>query len=350
MRAALTTLPILCVTAALASCGGGGSDDPDVEPPARPFAAALASVGGGGEGASLGVGWVDQPRLSGLPVGERGRLEAALAPNATSVVDASAGLERRFGFDPRDARSLVSVGGSYAFGLRLEGVRGSRLERALVDAGGRLRPAEDGARFVDVGGYASVPPPLLALGVTGLGARDAFAPDRTVLAISDTARAALLGRGGRLIDQPVYAAAASCVGNVAAARLVPAKLLRSTELGFDLVALGVSAPPAGGPGSEVLCLLGGEPERADALAQELESALASSARDPVTGEPLARSISSAEVERIDLGEVPSVRARLELASGAPPGFVFEALARGGVVAYLGAGAPHPEGGPLSLEP
>lgn len=45
-----------------------------------------------------------------------------------------------------------------------------------------------------------------------------------------------------------------------------------------------------------------------------------------------------------------MRARLELAPGAPPGFLFEALARGSVVAYLGAGAPHPEGGPLSLEP
>src|ERR687888_17339 len=78
---------------------------------------------------------------------------------------------------PLSAQRLVSVGGSYAFGLRLD-------------------------------------------------------------AISGGARASLLGRGGRLLGQPVYRAAAHCLGDVIAARVIPDKLLLSTELGVGLVAVG----------------------------------------------------------------------------------------------------------------
>jgi len=140
--------------------------------------------------------------------------------------------------------------------------------------------AAEGARLLRIGGYAEVPGPLLRVGVSGLGARDAFAPKRTVLAISERARAALLGRGGRLLEQPPYAAAASCLDDVIAARLVPDRLVLSTELGTDLVAVGIGRPAgADRPEQEVLCLLGGTAADADRNAAALRDSLDPRSRD-----------------------------------------------------------------------
>ena len=61
----------------------------------------------------------------------------ALLPNAGSVIEAAPRLRERFGIDPFAADRLISVGGSYAFGLRLEGVDGTRLRESLIAAGGR---------------------------------------------------------------------------------------------------------------------------------------------------------------------------------------------------------------------
>src|SRR5919201_362031 len=213
----------LAITASLALMGcGGGSANPT---PSGPLADALADVGGGGENGSLGGGWAD-PRLVEKSGAGADLIAAALGPNAGSVVEAAPRLRRRFGFDPLSAERLVSVGGSYAFGLRLDGVDGRRLGRALARAGGsvhRSGPLE----VVNVGGYAVVPDPLTAAEVDGLGARDAFGPDLTVLAISEMARASLLGRGGRLLGQADYPAAADCLVDVIAARMIPDKLLLS---------------------------------------------------------------------------------------------------------------------------
>ncbi len=312
---------VLIALGALGACGGAEDSEPAPEPEGA-FAGALASVGGGGVGASLGVGWVAESELSALPAPDRERLERALGPNATTIVVAAPALRRRYGFAPRRAGELVSVGGSYAYGLRLDGIGGAGLVRALLDAGGRASFADE-ARLVDVGGYAVVPAPLLELGVNGLGARDAFARDRVVLAISDRARDALLGRGGRLLEQPAYIAAASCLGEVVAARLVPAKLLHSTELGTDLIAAGVRADASEGEGSELICLLGGDPEAADRLADSLAHSLSEDA-----------ALASADVERLELGGTEVVRAELELRRRARAGFVFDALAGGDLAAVL----------------
>lgn len=338
---------LIATAVVLSGCGERRETIP--APPEGAFTAALATVDGPAETVSTGVGWLDQAALIQAG-GDPGSIGDALAPNASALLAASPRLARRFGFDPRRARQLLSVAGSYAFGLRLDGLDGERLEAALLRAGGRARRVGP-LTLVDIGGYAVVPEPLLDAGVRGLGARDAFAPDRTVLAISDTARAALLGGAGPLIDSPAYAAAADCLGDVVAARLIPAKLVRSTELGTDLVALGVERPDAGGgarPGREVICLVGSSPAGADAIADALSAALAPGAEDPVSSEPIDDSVAAAEVERYGDRGLELVRARLELAPARAPGFVYEAYARGSVAAYLGFGAPHPEGvGPVS---
>jgi hypothetical protein len=320
----------LAACAVLAGCGGTDEEPPPA--PSTPFAQALATLGGGGEGASLGVGWVDGHALR---AGGGGDLGQALGPNASSVVEVAPALRRRFGLDPLAARTLVSVGGSYAFGLRLDGVPAGRLPQALIAAGGRERQAGDGVRYVGVDGYASVPPPLLELGVRGLGARDAFSADRVVLAISGRARDSLLGVGGRLIDQPQYVAAAECVGDAVAARLVPAKLLQSTELGVDLVAAALRPHGA----EEVLCVFAGDAGRADADAAALERGLALRARDPVTRRRIGEELKSVRVERRTYGTVEAVRVEIERRPASPRGYVLRDVANGALARYLVAAAP-----------
>jgi hypothetical protein len=317
------TAVVVAVTLAVAGCG----DTPSTPPPTGPLAEAVATVGGGGAHGLLGIGWADPQLVAETSAGAE-LIGDALGPNARSVIEEAPRLRRRFGFDPLTAERLVSVGGSYAFGLRLDGVDGQRLGQRLVEAGGRARRAGE-LELVDIGDYAVVPEPLLRSGVFGLGARDAFSRNLTVLAISETARDALLGRGDRLLDEPTYRAAAGCLGDVIAARLIPDNLLLSTDLGVDLVALGVSKAER-----EVLCVLGGTAERAGEVASALKSSLAPNAREPVTREPISDSVAAAEVVRDRYEGVEVVRAKLTLAAGQSPGFLFGAVSRGSLVGLI----------------
>jgi hypothetical protein len=311
----------LLLTVWLLGCG----DDSPPRPPG-PLADALSEIGGGGEHGSLGVGWSEPAlaRQAGVPP----RLIArSLAPNAETVVERRAVLSRRYGFDPLSAERLISVGGSYAFGLRLDGVDGTGLREALIGAGGRAKDG-DGIQIVDVGSYAQVPDPLRSAGIFGLGARDAFGPSSTVLAISLTARAALLGRGDRLIEQPVYRAAADCLGDVVAVRMIPDKLLLSTDVGADLVALGIAR------GREVLCVLGGTGDRAMEIAANLRVALAPGARDPRLGTPISAEVRAPEVETSSYDGVEEVRAAVTPVGGRPRGFFLSTVGRGSLVQMI----------------
>ena len=307
---------------ALAGCGS----EPEDRPPSGPLAETLADVGGGGANGSLGIGWAE-PRVVEEGGAGAGLIADALGPNAGSVIEVAPLLRRRFGFDPLSAERLVSVGGSYAFGLRLDGVDGRQLGVALTRADDRVEQT-DRLELADVGDYAVVPEPLLRAGVRGLGARDAFGRALTVLAISETARASLLGRGDRLLEQPIYRAAADCLGDVVAARMIPDKLLLSTELGVEMVALGVAGS------REVLCVLGGTSERAGEVAASVESSLASDAREPRSGESMADLVRAFDVATAPYEGVEVVRAELTLADGQPPGFLFDAVSRGSLAELI----------------
>jgi hypothetical protein len=313
----------LALCLCLSACG----DDSEPPVPPGPLAATLSEVGGGGEHGSTGVGWTE-PRLARRAGVSPELMADALGPNAQSVIEAAPELRRRFGLDPLSANRLVSVGGSYAFGLRLDGIDAARLRASLLRAGGKPKPG-DGADLVDVGGYAQVPEPLLGAGVFGLGARNAFSPDFTVLAISANARATLLGRnGGLLIDQPIYRAAADCLGDVVAARMVPERLLLSVEVGIELVAAGIARD------REVLCVLGGTGERGRDTAAGLRASLAPDARDPRTGEPISKLIEpGARVETSSYEDVDVVRAEVTPVAGRP-GFFFGAIHRGSLLQML----------------
>jgi hypothetical protein len=310
---------------ALMGCDGGSED----QPPNGPLAEALADVGGGGAFGSLGIGWTE-PEVAQRRGASRELIANALSPNAGSVVEAAPQLRRRFGFDPLSADRLVSVGGSYAFGLRLDGIDGRQLGRAVTRAGGRVRRSGE-IELADIGGYAVVPEPLVRAGVHGLGARDAFGRALTVLAISARARATLLGEGDRLLDEPIYRAAADCLGDVVVARMVPDKHLISTELGVNLVAIGVDGE------REVLCVLGGTAERAEDVAGNLETSLAPDAREPRTGESMADLVGAADVATSSYEGVEVVRAELTLAAEQSPGFLFATVARGSLVEMMNAG-------------
>lgn len=302
---------------ALAGCGGGSESTP----PQGPLAEALGEVSGSeASSGALGVGWSDPQQARAGGVGPR-LIADALGPNARTVLEAAPALRRRFGIDPLAAERLISIGGSYAFGLRLDGIDGKRLRDALLRAGGTAHRS-DGFELVNVAGYAEVPEPLLRSQVFGLGARDAFGPSVTALAISETARDSLLGRGRRAIDQPTYRAAAGCLGEVLVARMIPDKLLISVDLGVDLVAIGV------GREREVLCLLGGTPERADQVAANLRQGLAPGATEPRTGEPIAAQVRSVEVSRSSSEGVEVVRATMTPAASDSRDFLFGTIGRG----------------------
>jgi hypothetical protein len=327
VRRRLAIALAVALSFALTACG----DDSDQSVPPGPLADALAEVGGGGEHGSLGFGWTE-PRLARAAGVDAQLMATALGPNAETFVQTAPELRRRFQLDPLSAQRLVSVGGSYAFGLRLDGVDVRGLRDALARAGGRAKTGDD-AELMDVGSYAEVPQPLLQSGVLGLGARDAFGSDFAVLAISLTARAALLGRGDRLIDQPIYRAAADCLGDVVAARMVPDKLLLSVETGIELVAVGIERE------REVLCVLGGSADRAREVAAALRTSLAAGARDPRTGEPIADFIEpGAEVETSSYEGVEVVRAEVTPVASRR-GFFFGTIARGSLVQMISGSSP-----------
>jgi hypothetical protein len=314
---------LVLALAILAGCGGG---DEAPAPPTGPLAEALAQLGGGGEG-TIGVAWAD-PAL----VRESGNgpdlIAKALGPNAGSVIEARSELRRRFGLDPLAARDLISVGGSYAFGLRLDGVDGRRLASRLASDGGRER--RDGElRLIDIGDYAVTPDAFVDIGVQGLGAFDALGPDIAVLAISGRARDSLLGRSEPLLDEAEYRAALDCLGDVVAARIIPDGLLLSVDLGVTLVAVGERRD-----GGEVLCTLGGSAERAAGIARALGTTLAPEARDWITRERIGDSIASSAVETGSYEGVEFVRADLTLQPDTKPGFVFGALIRASVVGWI----------------
>jgi hypothetical protein len=321
-----STFRALAAVVALAFALNGCGDDGDEPAPTGPFAETLAAIGGGGAHGSLGVGWADPQLVEESGVGPR-LIADALSPNASSLIEAAPRIRRVFGFDPLRAERLASIGGSYAFGLRLEGVDGRRLAEALVRAGGRPRQ-EGELEVIDIGDYAVVPEPLLRLDVRGLGAFDALGPDVVVLAISDRARAALLGRGDRLIDEPAYRAAADCLGDVVAVRMVPDKLLLSSEVGIDAVAVGVTGD------TEVMCVVGGTSERAADVASGLERTLAPNGRDPVSGERISDSLTEIEVVSDSYDGVQWVRAEGQAAGDRPRGYFFSTISLGSLVPLI----------------
>ena len=74
----------------------------------------------------------------------------------------------------------------------------------------------------------------------------------------------------------------------------------------------------------------------------MREAFAPGAREPVTGEPMSRLFESADVERLELEEVPAARAELVPARGQEPGVLFRVFPRGSTLTYVGLREPFPD--------
>ena len=326
-------LSVLALCGAVFGCGEPGETTPD-EPEPTGFELALEEVGEGILPSGTGFGWIDL--AANRP---SSRTATALGPD--SVADPGfRGLDA-FGIEPGDSDSITSLVASYTLGVRLDEVPTQRLSRSL-DAAGADAERSDGWMLYDHPGFA-VPypsPPLSHLGA--LGSRIAIRGDSVVLARVDTARRALLGRGESPISRdPMLALAAECLGEVESARTQPANFTHNAEASPDLLAVGVSA--GAGPPAEVLCAIGTSVARADEQAEALRESFAAGAKDRVTRRPIADSVGDVEVDQLSGDGVYAARARLELAAGEPPGFLYGAIFRGSLLTFVGAPVPIPGG-------
>jgi hypothetical protein len=302
----------------------------------------MATVGAAASPPAAGIAWVDVPVLEreGEDLKTWGD---GLGPVADEALEAGAGL-RRVGLEARPASAVISIGGSYAFGVRVDGVDGQRLARTLDRAGAVASHSGDWTLY-DIGDQGDTPRPLQEAGMLGLGARSATSDRQVVIASNGDARASLIGEGTPYSGDASFALAASCLGDVVAARILPAgRFLRSAEIGADLLAMGVerdgSAASADGPTHEVLCAIGDSAEGADRDAAALRRSLEPTARDLLTDQRIGDLIASSSITRVSAGDLEGTRVRLELARSTPPGFLFDTLTRGSLAAYLGLGEPH----------
>jgi hypothetical protein len=310
----------------LAGCGGGEDelDSPSEEP--TEFARALEGIGQGAAPEGTGFGWIDIAAIREAAGPDAVRAVArALGPGADELLERGAGIERAIGFDPLAADAVTSLGASYAFGIRLDGVRAVRLGDLLRDAGARDYPIGAWTGY-DLGeqGQASTSGPLAAL--DNLGSRVAIRPGAAILARVDSARHALLGVGESPLADERLAFATACLGDVDAARTLPGA-------SPALIAIGRRPGPSSAP-AEVLCAIGDSAADAERRAEALTEAFAPDAAEPLTGQPMSELVASAEIDQLADGELHAARARLAPVPGAPAGLLFRALVRGSVLPYV----------------
>jgi hypothetical protein len=315
----------------MAGCGEDGSE-PDAQ---TRLEESLATVSAS-EPLGVGFGWIDVERLreGEEPLaGAMGWAAGALGPGARGLAE-NARAVARSGVDPLAADTLISTATSYTLALRLDGADPERAAAAFERAGGRARDAGEWTNF-DLGRDWAIPdePRLEALG--SLAARPAVRPGAVLLARSTLARDAMERPEPPAIEAPEVAAAAGCLGDVVAARLVLNNHTHLPNSGPEVLAFGVSSADRE---REVLCLVG-TGERVRRATEALEAAFGGGGTDGVSGEPLDDLVAGAEVEARDQGELAVRRVAVTRAPGTAPGFLFGAFDRGSLLTYLGLQPP-----------
>lgn len=341
LRSAQAAIAGVAVGAVLACGGCGGNDEPAPAPPPPPetrLLDALESIGGAEAFTGTGYGWIDMQALrSGGDLDQELDWAArALGPGGDQLVlqpDSTTGLGVRLA----DARRLVSLSGSYVFGVRADGVETEAPDDALREAG--ARPAEGAAwtRF-NLGPPATRPLGGELESVGALVSRTALRDDSLVLARTDEVRADLEGDGTRASEAPAARASATCLGEVDAARIVPDNFTHLPNVGPDVMAFGVEAAE-GGTRREVLCAIDESADEIEKAEAGMREAFEPGAVDAATGERISSLIAGAEIERLDLDGLEVARARLELSPTNEPGFLFGAFVRGSIVTYFGLQPP-----------
>jgi hypothetical protein len=331
------------VAAGAVLAAGCGGDDTDAAPPPPPASEgrlldALESIGGGEAFTGTGYGWIDVQALRAGGDWDRdldwaGR---ALGPGGDRLVveaGSTAGLDVRLA----DARRLVSLSGSYVFGLRADGVDTEAAEDALRAAGAKPTQGSPWTRL-DLGPPASRPLGSDLEQVGALASRTAVSDDSLVLARMDDARTDLEGEGTPASEAPAGRASATCLGDVDAARIVPNNFTHLPNVGPDVMAFGVEQSDHG-ERAEVLCAIDETAEEIDKAEAGMRAAFEPGAVDEVTGERISSLVDDVEIERLELDGLPVVRARLDPSPTNGPGFLFGAFVRGSLVTYLGLQPP-----------
>jgi hypothetical protein len=113
-----------------------------------------------------------------------------------------------------------------------------------------------------------------------------------------------------------------------AVRMIPDQLVIAADLGVNLIGIGVTGD------GEILCALGGTPERADDVAAALERMLAPDARDPVSGERIGKSLGGVEVEHSQSDGVEVVRAEGKAAGPRPSGYFLHTVGLGSLARLI----------------
>jgi hypothetical protein len=322
----------ILVVALLSGCGSGGSSRPEQSG----LEHGLGSIGGGQRTVGAGYGYGDLVALRGQaePLSESIRWAAkALGPGADDIIDdESARLSA--GFRPEAADRIVSIAGSYAFGMRFDGVEADPgLTDELVRLGAKASQVSPWT-FYDLGGERSRPigSDLEPLG--SLVARTAVSTNSVVLARSDTARADLAGRGAPVTTSPELEAAIACLGPVAAARVLPSNFTYLPNIGPDLIALGVRFEPDGTV-HEVFCALDESGSEIDHAAAGMRKSFVLHGGGRFNGRPLSGLVTNAHVSVEQNGDFAVARADLTRRKGQEPGLLFSAALTGELLTYEG---------------
>jgi hypothetical protein len=286
----------------------------------------------------VGFGWIDVERLraTGRPLdSELERVAGALGPGGRAIAE-SPGKARHSGVDPAAADRLISTATSYTLALRLDGVDSRRARTAFGKASSRTSRAGGWTNF-DIGPEWSIPGEERLAPLGSLAARPATRPRAVLLARSSLAREAMERPEPPANDSDQVAAAAGCLGDVLAARLVLNNHTHLPNSGPDLLAFGVSAEPADLT-REVLCVVG-DAERVGSAVDALGLAFAEGERDGVSGEPMRELVADARVDSYEERGLTVGRAVLDRAPGTDEGFLFGAFDRGSVLTYIGLQPP-----------
>jgi hypothetical protein len=316
--------------AVLAGCGEEDAGDQGHEVTA--FAEAMSTIEVV-EPVGTGVGWVDVEALRAAQGSDRETLEGAataLGPGGDDfLVEARPGLTG-LGFDPGRADQILSLNGSYTFGVRVDGVPA----RSLASELGEPTRSTGEWDLYDLAGFGTSPEAPIGEFTSSTGAYVAVSDDSVAFARSAQNRSNLFEVQSPASQADVLAFAADCLGDVSAARVLPHNFNYLPKLGPKFAALGVR-PLDGERVEEVMCGISESEKEMEKYASELERRLAPDAVEPTTGAPIGDVIDSVSVDTVEDGGFYAARAEITLADGEAPGFVFRSFNRGSLVTFFG---------------
>ena len=335
VRAKVALIAASCVLA-LAGCG----EDEDPAPPATAFSEALATVDAP-DPVGAGIGWIDVAAIGDGPGGQGALRSAgpALGPGGGDLFDELRPKLVQLGADPYEAERAVSINASFTFGVRLDGVDPTGIGE-IAAADGQPQPTEaDGWDRYDLAERGVLPDSELAKAADALSSHVAVADDAVVLSRATHARTDLTVPASPGDETPSLALASECLGDVAAARVVPNNFTYVSGIGPDLFVMGMRAATGTGPGEEILCGVDTDASEVERSATALERQLDPRAIDPTTEAPVGEVFESAQVDTLERDDVHAARAVVTLAEGAEPGAVFRGFDVGSVETYFGLQAP-----------